>query len=99
MAVGSNRLGRLHQMLDLAELGVRVAVIDQGVEKLHGFPDTHAGTRSWQVFGVLGPHESEGLVRVIQTVEFSNAGTDILSVVAEARLLFRLRITIEEKVF
>ena len=41
LAVTSDGLGTLEQMLDLAELGVGVALIDQGVELLHGLPDGH----------------------------------------------------------
>ncbi len=45
LAIAPDRLGALKKVLDLAELRVRVAVVDQRVELLHGLPDAHLGPR------------------------------------------------------
>lgn len=41
LAVAPDRLGALQQVLDLAQRRVRVALVDQRVELLHGLPDRH----------------------------------------------------------
>lgn len=46
LAVPSDRLGRLEQVLDLADRGVRVGFVHEGVEHLHRLPNGHAGPDS-----------------------------------------------------
>ena len=43
LAVSSDRLGRLQQVLNLANRGVRVGLVDKRIEHLHRLPDRHAG--------------------------------------------------------
>lgn len=44
LAVSADGLGGLEEVLDLAELGVWVRLVDEGVELLHGLPDGHLGS-------------------------------------------------------
>ena len=99
MAVGANRLGGLHQVFDLGQLGVGIAVVDQGVEKLHRFPDPHLALSLGQVLALFRQDEVERLMAMIQPVEFAHARADVGSVIAERRLLFGLRVALLEKVF
>ena len=41
VAVGADRLGGLQQVLELGEVDVGVAVVDQRVEELQRVPDAH----------------------------------------------------------
>lgn len=41
LAVAADGLGGLQEVLDLGEAGVRVGLVDEGVELLHGLPDGH----------------------------------------------------------
>src|SRR5262249_11885170 len=87
MAVGPNRLGGLHQVLDLRQVGVRVAVVHQGVEELHRFPNAHATLVQRQILRFFGTDESKRLVAMVELVEFSDARPSLGAVVAEFFLL------------
>ena len=92
MSVGADRLGGLHQVLDLGQVGIGVAVVDQRVEELHRLPDPHLPLVLRQVLPLLGPDEVERLMSMIQPVELADARADIRPVIAERRLLIGLRI-------
>ena len=99
MAVGADRLGGLHQVLDLRQLGIGVAVVDQGVEELHRLPDPHHPMVLGQVLPLLRPDEVERLIAVIQPVELADGRADVRPVIAERRLLAGLRIALPEERF
>ena len=56
-------------MIDLREVDVRVAVVDDGVEELQRVPDAMPLPVARQVVGLLREHEVERLVRVVEAVE------------------------------
>ena len=66
---GADRLGRLHRVLDLREVDVRIAVVDERVEEVEGFPDGQRLAVERQVLALLLEHEGERLVRVVERVE------------------------------
>ena len=43
LAVAADGLGGLEEVLDLRQRGVRVGLVDQGIEPLHRVPDGHPG--------------------------------------------------------
>ena len=59
MAVGANRLGGLHQVFDLRQVGIGVAVVDQRVEKLHRLPDPHHAMVLAQILPLFRADEVE----------------------------------------
>ena len=91
MAVGADRLGGLHQVFDLRQVGVGVTVVDQRVEELHRLPDPHLAMVLAQVLPLFRSDEVERLMAVIQPVELADGRADVRSVIAERRLLAGLR--------
>lgn len=83
MAIGADRLGGLQQVFDLGEVGVRIGVVDEGVEELHRLPDTHLGSVQPTVVGPLGGGELVGLIDVVESVELPHRGAYLGGVVAE----------------
>ena len=73
LAVATDGLGRLEEVLDLGEGGVRVGFVDEGVELLQGLPDGHFGAGS--VFEVVARLKVVGyrLLLVLLTVEVLDA--------------------------
>src|SRR6266849_2814315 len=71
--VAPDGLRGLQQMLDLRELGVWIALVYQGVEKLHGLPDVHLGAVPGEELFFLVQNEIARLVSVILAVELANA--------------------------
>ena len=74
MAVAAHGLGGLQQMLDLGEIGVGIAVVDQRVEKLGRLPDGLLAPGQAEVLLFLAQHVVDGLVLVVQAVELGDAG-------------------------
>src|SRR4029453_19481601 len=68
MAVSANCLCRLHQVFDLAEIGIGIAVIHERVEKLHRLPHAHPPFSQRQILALLLPDEIERLIAVIQPI-------------------------------
>jgi hypothetical protein len=75
-------------MLNLAQLRVRIAIIDEGVEKLQGLPDAHLPFPQWKEFPLFRQHKIERLMAVIEPVEFADSGPDFLAIIAEGIFLF-----------
>jgi len=86
MPVAADRLGRLQKVLDLGQLGVGVAVVDQRVEKLHRLPDAHDAPCLRQELGLLGAHELDGLEPVIEPIELAHARASLGPIVAKRRV-------------
>ena len=76
MTVGPDRLGGLHQVLDLRQIGVGVAVIDQRVEELHRLPDAHQPVILLKILPLLFQDEVERLTAVIQAIKLAHRGPD-----------------------
>ena len=79
----TNRLGGLQRVLDLREVDVRIAVVDERVEELERFPHRHPLAAERQIVPLLPAHEIERLVRVIQAVEFLDGVAGFRREVAE----------------
>jgi len=75
----------LEQVLNLAEVGVRVAVVDEGVKELGRFPDRLLADVEAEIFLLFAEDEVQGLVRVVEAVELGDAGVGLGVVVAELR--------------
>ena len=84
VAVGADRLRRLEGVLDLTEVDVGVAVVDQRLDELERLPDRHAPPVERQVPALLGAHEVERLVQVVEPVELVDRRARALAVVAKA---------------
>src|SRR5947208_2222168 len=67
----------------LGEVGVRVAVVDEGDEELHRLPDAHRALARRKVLALLLQHKVERLAGVAEPVELPDAGPRLRPVVAE----------------
>jgi len=70
-------------MLDLGELGVWIAFVDQGVEKFHGLPDAHLGAVPGEELLFLIQNEIARLVSMILAVKLANTRRRGLAIIAE----------------
>jgi len=70
-------------VLDLGQLRVRIAVVDQRVEELHRLPDPHDPSGLRKEFGPLGAHEIDGLEPVVEPVELADARSSLRPIVAK----------------
>src|SRR3954447_10363281 len=59
-------------MLNLREVGIRIAVVHQRIKKLHRFPDAHLAVVQTAVLLSLTQTELVSLVRVIQAGELTH---------------------------
>ena len=89
LAVAADGLCGLQEVVDLREAGVRVRLVDEGVELLHGFPDGHLGA-GLGVEVVAGLEVvGHGLLGVLLLVEVLDPVTGVF-VLAELRLVLVL---------
>src|ERR1700682_1490475 len=70
-------------MLDLSELGIWIAFVDQCVEKFHCLPDSHLGAVSREELFFLIENEIAGLVSMILAVKLAHTRRRGLAIVAE----------------
>src|SRR5580698_5463028 len=70
-------------MLDLGEVGIGVAVVDERVEVVGGLPDAFPAAVQAEKFLALCQDKVEGLMRVVLSIEFGHAGVGLSVVVAE----------------
>lgn len=101
LAIASDSLCRLEQVVNLRERGVGVRLVDQGVQPLHSFPDAHLraslGVELVASLEVVG----DSLLGVLLLVEVLHAVTGVL-VLAELGLVLALiefRFIIESLLF
>ena len=87
-AVAAHRLGGLEQMFDLRQVGVRVAVVDQRVEKLRRLPDGLLALAEAEVLLLFAEHVVDGHVLVVEPVELGH--TWRRGGVIDAKLFFTL---------
>jgi len=97
VAIATDGFGCLEQVLDLGEVGVRVAVVDQGVEKLGGFPDGFLALLEREVLFLFAEDVVDGLVLVILAVELGYSGRGLGVVYAEFFLTLALFVASGEK--
>jgi hypothetical protein len=81
--VGTDRLGRLQRVLDLAELDVGIAVVDQRLHELERFPRRHAPAVARQVLALLRADEVERLPGMVEPVELVDGRARARAVVPE----------------
>ena len=77
MPVAADRFGGLQVVLDLAEIGVGVAIVHQGVQVFERLPDPHFGFVEAGIFAALRGGEIMRLVGVIQAVKLAHAGCGV----------------------
>ena len=89
LAIAADGLCGLQEVLDLRKTGVRVRLVDEGVELLHGFPDGHLGA-GLGVEVVAGLEVvGHGLLGVLLLVEVLDPVTGVF-VLAELGLVLAL---------
>src|SRR5215475_12424918 len=79
-------------MLDLRNVGIRVAVVDQRIQILRHFPDALLAALQAAIFGLLLDDEIESLLGVVQAIKLGDRGIRISLVITE--LFFRFALTI-----
>ena len=77
--VTANGFRGLKKVLQLGEIGVRVAVVDQRVEEFCGFPNPHLLLAETQILLLLFSDEIIGLMGVVLPIKLSNAGAGIFA--------------------
>ncbi len=80
-------------MLDLSQVGIRVAVIHQRVEIVRHVPDALFAASEAGILVLLARNEIECLVGMVLAIELRNRGIGILLVIAEFFFRFALAIT------
>src|SRR5579883_2121256 len=88
-AIAADGFRCLHQVLNLAQFRIGIAVIDERVKELHRLPYPHAAAAQRQIFAFLGQHEIERLIAMIEAIELLDAGPRFCSIVA--KFFFRFR--------
>src|SRR5260370_15140645 len=92
LRVAADGFRGLQQMLDLGELSVWIAFVDQGVEKFHGLPDAHLGAVPGEELFFLIQNEIASLVSMILAVKLANTRRRGLAIIAEFVGLFLLSV-------
>src|SRR5438067_1618351 len=69
LSVGSQRFGGLQQMLYLGEVGVGIAVVNEGVQILHRLPHAHRALVAGRKLAFLFLDELERLVTMVKPIE------------------------------
>ena len=75
-------------MLDLRQVGIRIAVVHQRVQKLRRLPDALLALVQAEVLLLFGYHVVERLVLMIQPVELRDSGSRLLVILT--KLVFAL---------
>src|SRR6476659_8510653 len=79
-------------MLDLGEIGVGIAVVDQRVEVVGHLPDAFLAALQRAVFRFLRDYKIVGLVGVVLAIELGDLGIGVGFVVAEFFFGFALAV-------
>src|SRR6266567_1139604 len=87
MTVLANGLGGLQVVFDLRKVGVGIAFVDQRVEVLEGLPDAHLAAIFREILPLFLVDKIDGLMSVIQQIEFANNGRGRVVVLPELFLL------------
>ena len=77
-SVRPERLRGLQGVVDLREVEIGIAVVDDLAEMAERVPHTHATASQGQVLAPLRLDERDGLIRVVQGVEVADAGASVL---------------------
>jgi hypothetical protein len=97
MAVATDRFRCLEKVLDLGEVGIGVAVVDEGVEEFGGLPDGLLALLEGEVLLLFAEDVVDGLVLVVEAVELGYAGRGLGVIYAELFLALALFIASGEK--
>src|ERR1700686_1765914 len=98
MTVAANSFGSLEKVFGLGQVGVRVAVVYQGVEVVRGFPDALLPAIQAEVIFFFAESVGEGLFFVVEAVEFRDPWICLGIVLAKLGLCFALFVAALEKV-
>src|SRR5579862_4132878 len=69
MAISPQRFCRLEQMVSLRQVQIRIALIDEGIEKIDSFPNAHFFLAQRKVLPFLLQHKIHSLMRVVEAVK------------------------------
>src|SRR5215472_12007260 len=86
MAILANRFGSLQQVLDLAQVRVRIAFVHQRIQIFRHFPNTLLASDQAAVFGLFLQHKLQGLMGVILAVKLGDGRIGVSSIVAKLAL-------------
>ena len=98
MAVFADGFRGLEEVLDLGEIGVGIAFIDQGVEILGCLPDALLTFVEGEVLFFFGDDEVEGLEFVVVAVEGGDGRHDGRIIVTKLGLTFAFAVSARDKV-
>src|SRR5271165_812861 len=73
-------------MFDLRQIGIGIAVIDQGIEKFRRLPDRLLAFLQAEVLLLLAEHIIHRLILVVQPVELGHAGIGLRIILAKLAL-------------
>ena len=59
-------------MLNLGQIGVGIAVVYQGIEKVRGLPDGLDALVQREVLSLFGQHVGQGLALVVEAVKLGH---------------------------
>ena len=69
-----DRLGRLHEVLNLRQVDIRIAIIDKGIEIFQSLPDRHPTFLQRKILGALLQDKIHRLMLMVEAVEFPDPG-------------------------
>jgi hypothetical protein len=98
MAIAADSLRSLEEVLGLGQVGVRIAVVYQGVEVVGGFPDALLPAIQAEVFFFFAESVGEGLFFVVEAVKLRDPWICLGIVLAKLGLGFALFVAALEKV-
>ena len=85
-------------MLNLREVRIRIAVVDQGIQVIQGRPDAHFAALQGQKLGLLGPHKIKRLMSMVLAVKFGYRRIRVRLIVSEFLFRFSLLVARSNKV-
>ena len=85
-------------MLNLRQVGVRIAVVHQRVQKLRRLPDALLAFVQAEVFLLLRHHIVERLVLMVQPVELRDTGSRLLVILAKLVLALAFLVAAGKKI-
>src|SRR5258708_5748383 len=74
MPVPANRFRRLQVVIDLREVRIGIAVVNQRVQVLHCLPNTHRALLLGEILPFLSSDELYGLQGMVEAVKLAHAG-------------------------
>jgi hypothetical protein len=97
MTIAANGFRRLQQMLRLRQIGIGIAVVNQRIEIVRGFPDALPASIETEVLLFFAKNVCERLSLVVDAVELGNGWIRFRVILAKLRLRFSFLVTAFQK--